>query len=142
MKYFHSQNFREHLKPRIELDFDQDLKTLRVWTKVRLTIKKITITFLKGLGTRRKQFVAEISPPAETTVEILESCSAQLHEAGDIEMLPLKESTHTACFTGLKDSITYSLTVWRVLAGKKIIGTTRLVKTTAVGHKGLYPRLN
>ena len=117
------------------MDFDQDLKTLRVWTKVRLTIKKITITFLKGLGTRRKQFVAEISPPAETSLKTLESCSAQVHEAGDIEM-------DTACFAGLKDGITYSLTVWRVLAGKKIIGTTRLVKPTAVEHKGLYPRLN
>ena len=123
------------------MDFDKDLKTLRVWSKVRLVVRKITITFLKGLGTRRKQFAAEISPPAETRLEILERCNTQVNEAGDVEMEPLEESRHTACFAGLKDGVTYSLTVWRLLDGKKIIGTTQVVETT-VEHKGLYPQLN
>ena len=55
-------------------------------------------------------------------------------------MEPLVDPSLTAYFEGLEDGVNYSLTVWTVLNGKKIIGVTQQIERT-VETKGLYPRL-
>ena len=81
------------------------------------------------------KYVAEISPPAQPGLVVLERVPGC---EGDIEMGPL---LLTASFTGLQgDSQHYRVEIYTVVEGRKVAGVRRDIEMPP--RPGLYPNLN
>ena len=67
-------------------------------------------------------YVAEIVPPAETTVEAFKSMYiAEEKEAnGDTKLIPVTGFIKRACFHGLKTNIQYRIKISTIVNGKTI----------------------
>jgi len=130
------KKFGKAMQPKIlQIAISKDLGLARVEFQEPKTGVRSALSRLPGV---HLLYVAEISPPADTSVEGFEfkPCDQTVDEDGDICLTSpsLTENIQAAVFTGLKQDIQYTIKVSTIVNGQTI---SQVTEQTTIEHERL-----